>query len=155
MRKCDPAQAVQVLDLLLDFFADGARWLQGAYTDRDARRCLVGALHYVHRRHCLPTELASDLLQQEMPHRSDSLVYFNDSRCRHFADLRSVIIKARGLALEQGERERSAEAVKRWLLAEIEKERAARAAAGDMGETNILCPRTPGETAVAPLRLAA
>jgi hypothetical protein len=65
-----------------------------------------------------------------------------------------VIIKARGLALEEGERERSAEAVERWLLAEIEKERAARAAAGDR-EKNILCPRTPGETAVAPLRLAA
>jgi len=90
-----------------------------------------------------------------MPHRSDSLVYFNDSRCRHFADLRSVIIKARGLALEEGERERSAEAVKRWLLAEVQKVRAARAAAGDMRETNISCPRTPGETAVAPLRLAA
>jgi hypothetical protein len=90
-----------------------------------------------------------------MPHRSAGLVYFNDSRCRHFADLHLVIIKARGLALEEGERGRSAAAVERWLLAEIEKERAARAAAGDMRETNILCPRRPSETAVAPLRLAA
>jgi hypothetical protein len=56
---------------------------------------------------------------------------------------------------EDAERERAGEAVRRWLLAEIEKERNARAAAGDRRETYILCPRAPGEAASEPARLAA
>jgi hypothetical protein len=53
------------------------------------------------------------------------LVHFNDRRCRSVAELRSVILKARYLAYDDAERERSAAAAKTWLLAEIEKKRAA------------------------------
>ena len=74
--------------------------------------------------------------------------------------MRSVIVKARVLALQEPERERAAAAVERWLLAEVERERAARTAAGDEGPTYILCPRTPIELALldigeAPLKQAA
>ena len=60
--------------------------------------------------------------------------------------LRSVILKARCLAHDDAERERAAAAVKAWLLAQIEKKRAAPAA--DIGET------APDEP-FAPERLAA
>jgi hypothetical protein len=66
-----------------------------------------------------------------MPHRRFALVYFNDHRCRSFAELRSIIVNARALALREAERERATAAVERWLLAELEMHRAARAKAGD------------------------
>ena len=63
-----------------------------------------------------------------MPRPGLPLVHFNDTRCRSIAELRSVIVKARGLAHDDVERERAAAAVKTWLLAQIEKKRAAPAA---------------------------
>ena len=74
--------------------------------------------------------------------------------------MRSVIVKARALALQEPKRERAAAAVERWLLAEVERERAARAAAVDPRLTYILCPRPPAELALSeigepPLRQAA
>ena len=51
-------------------------------------------------------------------------------RCRSFAELRSVIIKARALAFGEVERERAAAAVERWLLAALDEERTTRVAAG-------------------------
>jgi hypothetical protein len=52
---------------------------------------------------------------------------FNDSRCDSVAELRAVILKARRLAHDHAEQERAATAVKAWLLAQIEKKRAATA----------------------------
>jgi hypothetical protein len=52
--------------------------------------------------------------------------------CGSVAELRSVIVKARRLARDDAERERAAAAVKTWLLAQIEKKRAA--PASDMVE---------------------
>jgi hypothetical protein len=50
--------------------------------------------------------------------------------------------------------------MERWPLAEVDRERAARAAAGDTRPTYILCPRPPAELALSeigdpPLRQAA
>jgi hypothetical protein len=74
--------------------------------------------------------------------------------------LRSAIVKARALARQEPERERATAAVERWLLVEVDRERAARAAAGDTRLTYILCPRPPAELALSeigdpPLRQAA
>ena len=141
MRETDASKAVQVLDLLLEFFGeDGAHWTRGRYDDGHGRRCLIGALDYLRRKHRISSGEAEYFLQEAMPHRSFALVYFNDHRCRSFAELRSVIVKARGLALHEPERERAAAAVERWLLTELERERAARAAAVDNRATYILCP---------------
>jgi hypothetical protein len=68
-----------------------------------------------------------------MPRPGLPLVHFNDNRCGTVAELRAVIVKARRLAHDTVERERAAAAVKAWLLAQIEKTRAATAAA-DTGE---------------------
>ena len=51
MRQRDPAKAVEVLDLLLQFFADGALWLQHDFDHPDGSRCLVSALTPVRRKH--------------------------------------------------------------------------------------------------------
>ena len=62
-----------------------------------------------------------------MPRPGLPRVHFNDTRCGSVAELRSVIVKARLLARDDAERERAAAAVKTWLLAQIEKKRAASA----------------------------
>jgi hypothetical protein len=54
-----------------------------------------------------------------------------DHRCRSFAELRSIMVNARALALRDTEKERAGAAVERWLLAELEMDRAVSAAAGD------------------------
>ena len=81
-----------------------------------------------------------------MPRFCLPLVHFNDTRCGSVDELRSVILKARRLAHDEVERERATAAVKTWLLAQIEKKRAAPAA--DIRE------RAPDEP-FAPERLAA
>ena len=140
------AKAVQLLDLMLEFFADDGHWARGCYDDGNGGHCLVGALLRLSRKHRLPTAPAIALLQDAMPRPGLPLVRFNDTRCGSVAELRSVILKARSLAHDDVEQERAATAVKTWLLAQIEKKRAAPAA--DIRE------RAPDEP-FAPKRLAA
>jgi hypothetical protein len=81
-----------------------------------------------------------------MPGPGLPLVHFNDTCCGSVAALRSIILKARGLADDHAEQERAAAAVKAWLLARIEKKR--RTPSADEVDT------APGEPC-APERLAA
>jgi hypothetical protein len=128
MPEAEIAKAVQLLDLLLEFFADHGHWTRGCYDDGNGGHCLVGALLHLSREHRLPTAPAIALLQDAMPRPGLPLVHFNDTRCGSVAELRSVILKARRLAGDDAERERAAAAVKTWLLAQIEKKRATPAA---------------------------
>lgn len=158
MPEVEAGQAVQVLGLLLEYFGErGERWARDRYHDGDGRRCLVGALRYLRCKHRIPSENAEcflhEAMKQGLPHQRGGLVYFND-HCRSFAELRSVILEARTLAVSDIETQRSAAALERWLLAEVERERA-RAAAGDKRVRYILFPRAPDETAIAPVPLAA
>src|SRR5215469_769530 len=146
MPEGDIAKAVQLLDLMLEFFADDGHWARGFYDDGNGGHCLVGALLHLSRKHRLPTAPAIALLQDAMPRPGLPLVHFNDTRCGSVAELRSVILKARRLAHDDVERERAAVAAKTWLVAQIEKKRAAWAA--DIVET------APDEP-FAPERLAA
>jgi len=125
MRDADIARAVQLLDLMHEFFADGGHWTRGCYDDGNGGHCLVGALLHLGRKHGLPTAPAIALLQDAMPRPGLPLVHFNDTRCSSVAELRSVILKARRLAHDHGAQERAAAAVKTWLLAQIENKRAA------------------------------
>ena len=160
MRTSNTTEAVQMLDLLLEYFADGRRWTRDRFYSH-GRHCLVGALNSLRREHRVASGAARYFLEEAIPRECGRrLVYFNDRRCRSIAELRSVIVKARALALQEPERERAAAAVERWLLAEVDRERAARAAAGDTRPTYILCPRPPAELALleideAPLKQAA
>jgi hypothetical protein len=133
MPEAEIGKAVELLDLTLAFFADDGRWTRGCYDDGQGGHCLVGALLHLSREHGLPAPPAIALLQDAMPRPGLPLVHFNDDRCGSVAELRSVIIKARRLAHDHGARERAAAAVKTWLLAQIEKTRAA-AETADIGE---------------------
>jgi hypothetical protein len=63
-----------------------------------------------------------------MPRPGLPLVHFNDRCCGSVAELRSIILKARRLADDHAEQERTAAAAKTWLLAQIAKKRSARPA---------------------------
>ena len=146
MPQMDTAKAVQLLDLMLEFFAEDGHWTRGSYDDGKGGHCLVGALLHLGREHRLPTAPAIALLQDAMPRPGLPLVHFNDRRCGSAAELRSVILKACRLAHDDGERERAAAAAKAWLLDQIRKRRSAPAT--DITER---APRDP----FAPERLAA
>ena len=62
----DPAEAVEVLDLLLKFFGDGERWVKGRLSDRRGNRCLVGALDFVSGRHTIQSDAAEQYLADEI-----------------------------------------------------------------------------------------
>jgi hypothetical protein len=121
MPETEIARAVQLLDLMLEFFADDGHWTRGCYDDGTGGHCLVGALLHLSRKHRLPMAPAIALLQDAMPRPGLPLVHFNDTRCDSVAELRSVIVKARRLARDDAERERAVAAVKTWLLVQIEK----------------------------------
>ena len=146
MRETQIVQAVQLLDLMLEHFADDGYWTRGRYDDGNGGHCLVGALLHLSRKHRLPRAPAIALLQDAMPRPGLPLVYFNDTCCGSAAELRSIILKARHLADDHGEQERAAAAAKTWLLAQIEKRRPPSPA--DISDTE------PGQP-FAPRRLAA
>src|SRR3954452_125437 len=128
MHETEIGKAVQLLDLMLEFFADDGHWARGCYDDGNGGHCLVGALLHLSPTHGLPAAPAVSLLQDAMPL---PLVHFNDHRCGSLAELRSVIVKARRLAYDDAERARAAAAVKTWLLARIGQQRAATEAADE------------------------
>ena len=129
--------SLQMLDLLLEFFADDARWMQGHYHD-GARHCLIGALDHLQRNHHIPYAGAVYFLQQALPSRQSGLVNFNDRLCASLPELRSVIRKARTFALEDAEGAFAAAAMERKLLAEVECYRAAKVSMSPSGLTPTL-----------------
>jgi len=129
MPETEIGKAVQLLDLMLEYFADDEHWTRGCYDDGHGGHCLVGAILHLSRKHRLPSAPAIALLQDAMPRPGLPLVHFNDTRCGSAAELRSVILKARRLAHDHAERKRAAAAVMAWLLGQIGKKREAKAAA--------------------------
>ena len=67
----DPAEAVEVMDLLLKFFGDGERWVKGRLSDRRGNRCLVGALDFVSSHHGTKDDGAERYLADEMSAAGD------------------------------------------------------------------------------------
>jgi hypothetical protein len=133
MPEAKKAQAVELLDLMLEHFADDGRWTRGRYDDGNGGHCLVGALLHLSRKHRLPRAPAIALLQDAMPRPGLPLVHFNDTCCGNVGELRSIILKARRLADDHAEQEQASAAVKTWLLAQIEKKR--RASSADNTDT--------------------
>ena len=125
MPEAQTANAVQLLDLMLEHFADDENWTRGRYDDGKGGRCLVGALLHLSRQHRLPRAPAIALLQDAMPRPGLPLVHFNDTCCGDVAELRSIILKARRLADDHAEQDRAAAAAKTWLLAQVDERRAA------------------------------
>ena len=65
--RAEIGKAVQLLDLMLEFFADDGHWACGCYDDGSGGHCLVGALLHLSRKHRLPAVSAITLLQDAMP----------------------------------------------------------------------------------------
>src|SRR5256714_6445173 len=105
MPEAEIAKAVQLLDLMIEFFAHDGHWTRGRYDDGNGGHCLIGALLHLSRKHRLPRTPAIMLLQDAMPRPGLPLVHFNDSCCGSVDELRSVILKARRLADHNAERE--------------------------------------------------
>ena len=143
MPEAQIAQAVQLLDLMLEHFADDGHWTRGRYNDGNGGHCLVGALLHLSREHRLPRAPAIALLQDAMPRPGLPLVHFNDTCCGSVAELRSIILKARRLADDHAEQDRAAAAAKTWLLAQIGKKRTVPSAIWGHGAGEAVRPRTP------------
>jgi hypothetical protein len=123
MPEAEIAQAVQLLDLMLEHFADDDHWTRGRYDDGNGGHCLVGALLHLSRKYRLPRAPAIALLQDAMPRPGLPLVHFNDTCCGSIAELSSIVLKARRLADDHAEQERAANVARTWLLAQIQKKR--------------------------------
>jgi hypothetical protein len=134
-------QAAQLLDLMLEHFADDSHWTRGRYDHGNGGQCLVGALLHLSRKHRLLRAPAIALLHDAMPRPGLALVHFNDTCCGDVAELRSIILKARRLADDHAEQERATAAVKTWLLGQIEKKR--RAPSADIADTAPNAPFVP------------
>jgi hypothetical protein len=160
--------AVRLFDLMLEIFDGGRRWTQMRIEDEKGRRCLIGAMSHVclWHPHLNPND-ATSYLHRAMPPtpKQMGLTGFNDSR-RNYGEVAQLIEDARTLAQRDVERyaadnaaaaqkQQEAEARKRQLLAELERERMVRHAAGDTGATYILSPRAPERRAPELERLAA
>jgi hypothetical protein len=100
MRQRNPTKAVHVLDLLLEFFADGQHWTRCAMDDGQGNRCLVGALRYIRRRDGIKGDGAADYLTEAVMAAKGShfgLIAYNDY-CDGFHQIRAIIVAARKAA---------------------------------------------------------
>src|SRR4029077_6688609 len=62
MHALDPAEAIEVLNLLLKFFGDGERWIKGRFSDCRGNCCLVGALDFVSSHYAIKGDAAERYL---------------------------------------------------------------------------------------------
>jgi len=89
----DPAEAVEILDLLLKFFGEGERWIKGRFSDRRGNCCLVGALDLVSGHHATRGEAAERYLADAISDRRDQRL-----RCHQdgadYARLRAALRRA-------------------------------------------------------------
>jgi hypothetical protein len=184
--------AMRVIDLVLDFYGpDGEHWLQGAFRDGRKRRCLVDAIAYVRHKHRIGGDGASWYIYEVIRPQiyevrpaakslwSESqlrarLMFYNDNRCKSFAELRGMLINARSRAefchaaarrtldhqaeinaAKAAERQKQeTAATARWnLITQVQFERKSSAARRITAHTYILCPRAPEPCS--PERLAA
>jgi hypothetical protein len=94
---------IRLFDDMLDFFGpDGERWIQGAQTQGDGGRCLLGALKGCRARLGMPRrDNAVSYLRRAIWNYTryhSSLIAFNDVSCRQFGEIKFVIIMAREMA---------------------------------------------------------
>ena len=112
------ARAVDMLDLLVEFFEDGKYWTTGKFINDEEKRCLVGAMRYIRTAHNLHGAPTRHYLLRAM-NRSvggHGLMLFNDA-CRNFDELGEVISKARELAVADIERQRRVVRARETVLA--------------------------------------
>jgi hypothetical protein len=95
--RLDPQKAVQMLDLMEEFFDGGRRWIRGFYEDDHGNRCLMGALTYLSKNREAGADYASIYLHIALPKRYATAHSYNDD-CRSYTQIRALIHRARELA---------------------------------------------------------
>ena len=102
MRQPDPAaaaKAVQMLDLLAEYFCEEKHWIKGSFHDEDGNRCLVGAMYLMRARHKLYGDATRYYLLKALGWPATfPLAAFNDAYCESIEELRRLIDTARALA---------------------------------------------------------
>ena len=96
----DPAKAVQMLGMMLEFFGEyGHRWITGGLFHNDyGGRCLVSAMAHLRAVNNLHGDPTRKYLKRALPDPAQTLNDFNDD-CRCFDEVRQVIERARRFAL--------------------------------------------------------
>src|SRR2546430_5166903 len=79
MHARDPAEAVEVLNLLLKFFGDGERWIKGRFSDRRGNCCLVGAIDFVSSHHAIKGNAAEQYLAAAISDESGQRICSNEN----------------------------------------------------------------------------
>jgi hypothetical protein len=105
MNERDPVEAVEILNLLLNFFGDGERWIKGRFSDRRGKCCLVGALDFVSGHRAIKGDAAERYLAAAI---SDEWGARRHENGENYARLRAALRRA-----VQGEGYRASEAVLR------------------------------------------
>ena len=101
------AQAVRMIDALIDVFAGGRHWYQGAYNGPDGSPCLMQAMIDLSGRCNDPIQRGSaqTLIRRAIREstRFRDLVEFND-RCGGYDDMHHVLLRAREMATVEASR---------------------------------------------------
>ena len=92
MRARDPAEAVEVLNLLLKYFGDGERWIKGRFSDRRGNCCLVGALDFVSGHHAIKGDAAERYLADAISDERERRVRYENGE--DYARLRAALRRA-------------------------------------------------------------
>jgi hypothetical protein len=100
MPRRDPAKAVQVLDLLTEFFDNGRRWIRGGFCDIFGNRCLVGAMTHLRAVNAISGDGTAYYLRVAQPERPEwrlPISAFNDCS-NSYDEIQALIDRARALA---------------------------------------------------------
>jgi hypothetical protein len=89
----DPAEAVDVLNLLVKFFGDGERWIKGRWSDRRGNCCLVGALDFVSGHHSINGDAAERYLADAISGERDRRIRRHENG-EDYARLRAGLRRA-------------------------------------------------------------
>ena len=71
-------KALQVLNLMLEFFADDNHWARDRYHDPHSRYRPIGAVLQFSAQHGLPHAPVMSLLEAALPRQQIGLIAFND-----------------------------------------------------------------------------
>jgi hypothetical protein len=89
----DPAEAAELLNLLLRFFGDGERWIRGRFSDPRGKCCLVGALDFVSSHHTIKGDAAERYLAEAISHEKERRLRRHEDG-EDYARLRAALRRA-------------------------------------------------------------
>jgi hypothetical protein len=96
----DPAKAVQVIDLMVEFFEDGTKWCRGWHDPRTGARCILGALDHLERLHRMHDAGTRAYIDKALPDywKRITVTGFNDKNKDGWLGVLRLLKQARKLA---------------------------------------------------------